>query len=284
MTDVFVAGVALRAPGLPGWAASLPVLAGERPHGLAPIEIPPPSMLSPNERRRASLVTRLALAVAEEASAGCGLPRDALAIVFGSSNGDGATIGAILDALAGGDGQVSPTQFHNSVHNAPAGYWSIAVRSGQAATCLGCNDWTAAAALMKAVAEVRATRRPVLMCIYDAPLPEPLDAFRAMSHPFGMGLVLRPDFAEGCLARLSLRFHDQPPAPGTERPRSDALDRLGDGQPMARTLRLLEALAARQADTLSLAMLDGRIDIEVAPCPPHANPLQPCSTAPASRH
>ncbi len=60
---------------------------------------------------------------------------------------------------------MSPTQFHNSVHNAAAGYWSIAHGSRQPATCLGAHDWTWAAALLKAVAEVAATGAPVLLVL-----------------------------------------------------------------------------------------------------------------------
>lgn len=274
MIEVFVAGVSLRAPGLPGWEASRGVLLGERSHEDAPIEVAPPAMLGSNERRRAGLVTRLALAVAGEAVAASGLTPASLHTVFGSSNGDGATIVAILDAIVSGDGQVSPTHFHNSVHNAPAGYWSIAMKSMQPATCLGCNDWTAPATLLKAAAEAQADRAPVLMCLYDAPLPPPLDALRPMSAPFGAGLVLTPERDTRSLARLSIQYDpDPPPAPVS--PLWDAsLERLAQGQKMALLLPVLRALAAGRPDLVSLAMLDGRLDIEISPC----------STEPPSLH
>ena len=82
-------------------------------------------LLAPNERRRAGTVMRLALAVAGEAAGMAGLPAAAMRNVFASANGDGAVIHALLEELARPDPQLSPTQFHNSVHNAPAGYWSI---------------------------------------------------------------------------------------------------------------------------------------------------------------
>ena len=58
-----------------------------------------------------------------------GLPYTTLRPVFASGNGDGITVGAILEMLTKPDGFVSPTQFHNSVHNAAAGYWSIGTGS-----------------------------------------------------------------------------------------------------------------------------------------------------------
>jgi hypothetical protein len=269
--EVFVGGAGLRGHGLDGWSASLPILRGDRPHVSAPIAVPAPGMLSPNERRRASPATRLALSVAEEAVTMSGLPPASLRGVFASSNGDGATIGAILDALATGEGQVSPTQFHNSVHNAAAGYWSIGVHSPQAATCLGCNDWTIATALMKAAAEAAVEACPVLMCAYDLPLPPPLDLFRQVPEPFGAALVLTPDATATSLGRLRIDFVADAPPDGSESPRQPELAALSRAHPIARILRLLEGLAAGTADRFSLALLDGRIDVALEPVrPAHA--------------
>ncbi len=261
--QAFVAGVSVLGPGLAGWQASLPVLTGQRSYIAEPTRLPIPSMLAANERRRAGDATRLALAVAQEAAAMSGMPAASLRNVFASSNGDGPTVGAILDALSG-EGCVSPTQFHNSVHNAAAGYWSIGAGSSQAATCLGGHDWTVAAGLLTAAAEAQAERRPVLLCLYDVPLPEPLHASRPVAAAFGAALVLTAE--PGGFARLRIDYRDQPPSPGLEQPRHPALAELSRGHPIARILRLLETFAIGQPDRLSLAMLDGRIDVGVAPC------------------
>ena len=131
-------------PGLEGWAASRPVLAGAMPYEPRLSPPPVPTILAPTERRRTGPVVRLALAVAQEAAQGAasssGLPPGSLRSVFGSSNGNGVVVGGILEALAAaqeGERVVSPTAFHNSVHNAAAGYWSIATAGQQPATCLG---------------------------------------------------------------------------------------------------------------------------------------------------
>ena len=264
MIEAAILGVAVWGPGLEGWAASRLVLAGDAPYERRPSPPPPPAILAATERRRTGPVVRLALAVAHEAAAASGLAPGSLRAVFGSGNGDGLVVGGILDALAvGGAAErvVSPTQVHNSVHNAAAGYWSIATASRQPATCLGAHDWTWAASLLKAVADVAAEGQPVLLCCYDHPLPPPLDATRPMADAFGAGLVLGPSGAG--LARVGVAYGADPPLPGTTLPRNQALHALAQGNPAARSLRLLEALACRAPGRHSVPYLDGRLDIEV---------------------
>nr|WP_294508743.1 beta-ketoacyl synthase chain length factor [uncultured Rhodopila sp.] len=270
MIALFVAGVAVRGDGLDGWEAARPVLAGEAPYVPAPARLPPPAILAPNERRRAGPVTRLALAVASEAAESSGLPPASLRSVFASSNGDGATIHAILQSLAEPGAAVSPTQFHNSVHNAAAGYWSIGAGSRQPATCLGCHDATVGAALLAAAAEAGVEQQPVLLCVYDIPLPEPLNTARPAAGVFGAGLVLSPVSLPGALARIRIEWVAGAPPPGREAPRVDP-GGLSRTNPAARIMRLLEALACRRADHLVIGLLDGHVAISI----------EPCSTAPA---
>ena len=254
---VRVAGIGLLGPGLPGWTASRNILAGALPWQDGPVALPPPAILSPTERRRTSPAVRLALAVATEAAAASGLPPASLRTVFGSGNGDGATVAAILEELSRPDGMVSPTQFHNSVHNAAAGYWSIAMASQRPTTCLGCHDWTFAASLMKAVAECETEQEAVLFCVYDVPLPPPLAASRPTSGTFGTALVLAPDGP-------GLRLQWQPGPARETTPRTSALQALAANNPAARSLRLLESLAHGRPDRLELALLDGHLLVDLA--------------------
>ena len=57
-----------------------------------------------------------------------------------------------------------------------------------------------------------------------------------------------------------------PPIPGSEAPHLPALHDLARGNPAARMLRLLEALARNVADNFSMAVLDGRVAVRVTPC------------------
>ncbi|MBN9559646.1 MAG: beta-ketoacyl synthase chain length factor [Alphaproteobacteria bacterium] len=263
---VYVLGASIWGPGLEGWEASRAVLTGFADH--VPRTSPPlaPAMLSATERRRTSLVVRLALNVAQAASAMAGFPSDRMRNVFATSNGDGAVVGAILEALSGGDGQVSPTQFHNSVHNAASGYWTIANRTRQPATCLGCGDVTMGTSLLKAITEVEVEREPLLLCVYDAPMPSPLAAKRPTQGAFAAGFVLASKDNGMALAHLEAAYVAQPVPDGTGEPDTQGLRELSRANPAARSLRLLQALARGKADRFPVALLDGHLDVEVEPC------------------
>lgn len=238
---VWVRGVSVWGPGLEGWAASALILAGSG-YVPRPSPAPAPALLPPNERRRTGPVVRLALAVATEAAGASGYDPATLRSVFGSANGDGPVVGTILDALAPGTPRVvSPTAFGNSVHNAAAGYWSIATGGAQPADCVGAGDATWAAALLAAVVEVRTMQMPVLLVVYDHPLPPPLDMTRPILAPFAMALVLAPD---GPGAALDVAYVAGA-GPAAE-PDDPALRDLACGNPAAQSLRLLQCLARRQ--------------------------------------
>jgi len=252
-----IAGIGLLAPGLPGWSVSRAVLAGEAPWCPAPVVPPPPAGLAPTERRRTGAAVRLALAVAAEAAASSGLESASLETVFASSNGDGAVVGSILETLATPGGAISPTQFHNSVHNAAAGYWGIAVGSGRASVSLGGHDDTVATGLMQAVAAVVARGVPVLLCAYDAPLTAPLDRKRPTADLFGAALVLVPLPAEAD-GRAVLSVELAPDMPGDAEPAcAGAFAPLMAGNPAARMLPLLTALAGGGAARIGLPLIDG---------------------------
>jgi hypothetical protein len=263
---VYVLGVSVWGPGLEGWEASRPVLNGLSDYVPRASPPPAPAILSATERRRTSLVVRLALNVAQAASAMAKIPPGGLRNVFGTSNGDGAVVGAILEALSNGDGQVSPTQFHNSVHNAASGYWTIANGTRQPATCLGCEDVTMGTALLKAIAEVEVEREPLLLCVYDAPMPSPLATKRPTQGAFAAGFVLAPEDNGMALARADARYVAEPAPDGTGKPDKPGLRELSRANPAARSLRLLQALARGEADRFPVALLDGHLDVEVEPC------------------
>jgi len=261
----WISGVSVLAPGLPGWEASVPILTGEQPWEPSPLALPPPELLPATERRRTSQAVRLALAAASAAVAGSGLPATSLDTVFATSNGDGAVVGAILEALADPDGAISPTQFHNSVHNAAAGYWHIAVGSTRPSISLGCHDATFASGLLNAVAHVAMRGAPVLFCAYDAPLPPPLAATRATSLPFAAALVLTPARDAASRAAITLVYDTEGALP--EPPATPLRAALEEANPVARGLKLLEALAMRRAARLTLPLLeDARLELEVTPC------------------
>ena len=74
--------------------------------------------------------------------------------------------------------EVSPTRFHNSVHNAPSGYWAVATGSREPSTSLCAYDASFAAGLLEAAAQATVDDRPVTLVAYDLPYPEPLQRAR----------------------------------------------------------------------------------------------------------
>lgn len=257
---VVVRGLSVLGPGLAGWDAARPILAGEAAWEQADYAPPAPAMLPATERRRTSPSVRLALAAAQEAVTASGLAAADLASVFASSNGDGTVIGAILSALQEPLVQISPTQFHNSVHNAAAGYWGIAAGCTKPSVSLGGHDRVFATGLLHAAAQVAATRAPVLLCAYDAPLPAPLSGMRRTDCAFATAMVLAPD---GAGPAMALAFEAEAAA---EEPGLDgALAALLPQNPVARALPLLCAIAAGRAARLVYGLAEeSRLGVQVA--------------------
>jgi hypothetical protein len=263
--QAWILGVSLCGPGLDGWAASRPILAGAQPYLPRPVQPAAPSLLGPNERRRAGAAVRLALHLAQQASERAGIAPGSIPSVFATSNSDGVVMHAILETLAAG-APVSPTQFHNSVHNAAAGYWSIATGSRQPTSSLSGHDATAAVALLKAAAAVQVEQEPVLLCIYEVPMVAPLASRRPTAGSFGVGLVLSPHATAGALGRVSLAYHARDVAPQHLLPRAEIWRDLAAGNPAARLLRLLESLSLGAADNFALRLLDGHVAVTLEPC------------------
>ena len=90
------------------------------------------------------------------------------------------------------------------MHNAPAGYWSIATRSMAPSTSLCAYDGSFVAGLLEACALARARGEAVLLIAYDAPYPEPLRAKRPVPDAFGAALLLSPAAGAGSLAMIEL--------------------------------------------------------------------------------
>ena len=159
-----ICGVGLLAPGLPSWKRGRAILNGETAYqydAMPPFDIGP---LPPNERRRTTNVVRLSLHVAREAIAEAPVDPADLYSVFSCSGGDTETLDKICSALTLPERPVSPNQFHNSVHNAPAGYWAIATGSRNPSTSLSAYDTSFSAGLLEAISLVLVEAQPVTAC------------------------------------------------------------------------------------------------------------------------
>jgi len=262
--QVFVESVGLVGPGLTSWAASRPILNGLTPYVPDEVQLRPPESLPPAERRRTGAPVKLAIGAGLDALSHSQRTADALATVFASSGADGEMIHQICEVLATPQREVSPTRFHNSVHNAPAGYWSIALRSRAPSTSLSCFDWSFPAGLLEACAWCLAEGEAVLLISYDLPYSEPLHAVRPITGTLGAAVLLAPQPTSAGFARLDLQVAGE--AGMATQMNDAALEELRNRNPTGRALPLLRALAGPSAEQLVLDYLDGTLSISVSPC------------------
>jgi hypothetical protein len=140
------------------------------------------------------------------------------------------------------------------VHNAAAGYWSIATGATSASTSLCAHDDSFAAGLLEAAAQAAATGQPVALIAYDVPYPAPLFTVRPVGAVFGAAFVFSPVPTAASFAQLHLALR---PGPGKATPAAiPALEALRQSTPSARCLPLLAALAGSMAAEVTLSYLD----------------------------
>jgi beta-ketoacyl synthase-like protein len=261
----YVEGIGLLGPGLPGWEASRAVLTGRAACVPAAPAVPASELLPPAERRRTGVPVKLALAVGREAFVNAGRDAATTATVFTASCGDGQNLHDMCESLASPEREVSPTRFHNSVHNAAAGYWGIATRSREASTSLCAYDASFAAGLLEAMAQVAVEHAPVALLAYDQPYPEPLNRARPIGGIFAAALVLAPARTDRALAVIEVSLT---PEPAAATPMADAaLEHARVTIPAGRALPLLAALARGADAAVVLDYLDGgQLLVAVRPC------------------
>lgn len=246
MIEAALAGIGLVGPGFTDWTRAAPLLRAPQLWSPTPTVVPAPTRLPANERRRAGPVVKAALAVADEAVAMAGAEAAALATVFTSSTGDPLNCHQLCEALATSERLVSPTRFTNSVHNAAAGYWHIAVRGMQASTSLAAYDASFAAGLLEAAALCVSQAQPVLLVACDVPFPPPLHALRPIADVFACALLLRPRPDRWTLTIATGRNESPTPVEPA------ALEALRRSVPAARALPVLQALARDAATRIVL--------------------------------
>lgn len=262
MKPVYIEAIGVIGPGLESWQQAVAVLAGDGEYQARDLPALKPNMLRPNERRRTTLTIKLALQAAQDALLSHGYSD--LSTVFISSDGDMDVINRICQALCLPDRPVSPTFFHNSVHNAPAGYCAIATGFHAASTSLSGLNGSFAVGLLDAAVQATIEQRPVMLVSYDTPWPDPFSRFKPKRLPFGVALVLRHQVNARSLAELTLL-----PGEGGDESRvaDHGLEHLRANTPAASSLPLLEAVAQNHSARLVLPYLTNeQIALEIRCC------------------
>ncbi len=243
---VYVDGIGVWSPQLADFAALQSVLGGVMP--AAPTR-PAAATLPPNERRRAPESVLLAVEVAGQAVAMSGCDAATLACVFASSHGDQPITDYMCATLAQAPGELSPIRFHNSVHNAAVGYWTIATGCHAPSTAVAAQRASFGAGLLEAVSQLLAEQRPVLLVCSDTAGNGPVGEVTGCSQPFGCALVLTPARGPSTLARLDLHLN----AAGPDTALTEPLAGWRASNPAAASLSLLALLAGGNGGSCQLA-------------------------------
>jgi hypothetical protein len=247
---LFVEGIAFWAPGLPDWGSARAAFRGENSVEHPTGRLPTATLLTANERRRAPETVSLALEAARMAVEASGRPADGLLGIFVSANGDLPIIDNLCATLACDPLQISPTKFLHSIHNAPAGLWSMVGGGGQPNTTLTAFTFSFAAGLLEAAVQCSAEQQPVLLVGYDTAPTGALTETMASSGALAVALVLAPERSarSSHLLAWSLINTDQPTSQAHS---SDALALSNNG--MSHALPLFEALASLAPTRVTLA-------------------------------
>ncbi len=240
---VFINDVAVIGPGLVDRTDTRSILLGQSNWNYQAMPPLKPEMLPANERRRTTPVIKLALECIQ------GLLRDyddlqTTSTVFASSDGDLGITDKMCTALAEDEKIISPTIFHNSVHNAPSGYWSIASLMRGASTSLSTGDATFMSGLLEAVTQVEVDGGTVLFVAYDYPAPQPLDGCRHFEHPLAIAMRLGEEAEYKGLGTLTLEGPADKDAKESHC-RNVSLEPLRTALPIGSGLPLVEALVRR---------------------------------------
>ncbi|MEI2432037.1 beta-ketoacyl synthase chain length factor [Lysobacter yananisis] len=247
-----IEGVGYWSRGLPDWNAARAYALGGEAAPDAPAR-PSPQLLPANERRRAPETVAVALDVAAAACAAAGRDPAALSSVFASSHGDMAITDYMCATLAADPRAISPTRFHNSVHNAAAGYWTIGVGAMRPATALSALEASFAQGLIDALAQLAAGEAAVLLAGYDGAGYGPLGAAVPSEGLLGAALVLGRAPRAGA-PRLHAWLGDPPAAPAAP----GRLLQRDAGNASAPMLPLFDALATGAVPRIALPAGSGR--------------------------
>jgi len=253
MKPAYVRGVGLWTPGHSSpeaWCSAAPDPEAAKPHA---------SLLEGPLRRRATPLTRMGIEVLQQAAAMGSADLKAIPSVWATAHGEHSAAIALLGMMQRGEGKLSPTKFHNSVHNTASGYASISSGNRAPSTTLTGGGELVASTFLEAACMLEAQGRDIAVVLADEPLLPPFDRKHA-STALAIGLLLSSR-ADGALAVLS-------------NIRRDAVSPLKHHDPfgslhVSAALPLIEKIVTARAGTVALEFEgDGRggvwcLDLEI---------------------
>ncbi len=256
---LYIESAGICAPGIQDWDEFLKCVQDTMNNGVSidlnkPTVIPAATILPPNERRRTTKTIKLALHCMQQILPSGETTNIPMASVFASCSGDMDLVQSICMALSTDEKAVSPIQFHNSVHNAAAGYWSIGSEWMQETTSISAANGTFVAAMLESASQIHENNQKIALCCYDISSQPPLDLKRPVKYDFGCAFVLTLKPTERSMARLSLQLST---VNIISKMGQQDLETLRADNPSAAALPLLFTLASGHEADLTIPYLPG---------------------------
>lgn len=199
-------------------------------------------------RRRASPLTRISVDVFDQATRSAAVDSATIPTIWATAHGEHGTAIKLLKMMLRGEGKVSPTHFHNSVHNTPSAYASIAAANASASTTLTGGPELVSSAILEAFCHLDGGTPEIAVVLGDEPLHEPFDR-PDMQAPLAIAFVFASEPAGASFKLSNLR---REPLPSTK-----PHERLG-GLYVSAGLPLLEHVVTRRPGAIPLEIEEQR--------------------------
>jgi len=248
-------GIGCWGPGFNNWLELSNILKGV-PFEHEATKSPKPDVIPATERRRAPLPVKLAIESSWQACQTANLEPSVLPCIFTSTYGDTDINDYMCRTLNTETKPVSPTKFHNSVHNAAAGYWTISTKCMQAANSTAADEYSFPLALLEGAIQAQTHQQSTLLTSYDAPVCDVLKPLFLNDKAFSASIIIAPktSLADNLtpIAEMELSFVDQ--ASDWPNLNNNALDTLYSECPTAKILALLQSVCQNTPSSFTMPM------------------------------
>jgi hypothetical protein len=191
---------------------------------------------------------RLAVESSWQATQNAELDPVDLPCVFVSGIGDTQLTDYMCRVLASENKALSPTKFHNSVHNAAAGYWTISTGCMQSANSVAGFQESVSLTLMEALIQCQTENKPFLLSFYDAPSSDVLKELLVNESSFSASIIIAPKGWSEKSKNYLAKIENQ----GCEWPKlncSTSLEKIYSTNPTGKILILLKMIAQIRSGT-----------------------------------
>lgn len=250
--DISFTGIGLWARGMTGYPEFTQGLQSDFADLQTAEFLPPkPEAIAPRERRRAGLTINIAVEVAHQACMQAQVDISQVPSVFVSAMGDTTITDYMCRKLAQPQKMLSPTKFHNSVHNAPSGYWTISAQNREPSSFVGGFTHSFGSGLLEAASQAVALHKPVLAVFYDIANKPPFAQLYPIQETLAIALVVEPQSTQATASTVKpldagLSFVERQPGEVESMPKCERLADFALSNPMGPALALVEQFSAAQ--------------------------------------